>query len=129
MQAFPDANHTVDDKFKVIYGVEAYLVDDTKDIVENAAGQSLDDKYVVFDIETTGFSPEKNKIIEIGAVKVIGGEIVDRYSTFINPEVRSEERRVGTTWLSHRQQWMSYCHSLWSFARTAPWSLTTLTLI
>jgi DNA polymerase-3 subunit alpha (Gram-positive type) len=79
VQAFPDANHTVDDKFKVIYGVEAYLVDDTKDIVENAAGQSLDDKYVVFDIETTGFSPEKNKIIEIGAVKVIGGEIVDRY--------------------------------------------------
>ena len=62
VQAFPDANHTVDDKFKVIYGVEAYLVDDTKDIVENAAGQSLDDKYVVFDIETTGFSPEKNKI-------------------------------------------------------------------
>ena len=55
--------------------------------MENAAGQSLDDKYVVFDIETTGFSPEKNKIIEIGAVKVIGGEIVDRYSTFINPEV------------------------------------------
>ena len=48
---------------------EAYLVDDTKDIVENAAGQSLDDKYVVFDIETTGFSPEKNKIIEIGAVE------------------------------------------------------------
>ena len=80
VQAFPDANHTVDDKFKVIYGVEAYLVDDTKDIVENAAGQSLDDKYVVFDIETTGFSPEKNKIIEIGAVKVIGGEIVDRLS-------------------------------------------------
>lgn len=61
VQAFPDANHTVDDKFKVIYGVEAYLVDDTKDIVENAAGQSLDDKYVVFDIETTGFSPEKIK--------------------------------------------------------------------
>ena len=67
-RAFPDANHTVDDKFKVIYGVEAYLVDDPKDIVENAAGQSLDDKYVVFDIETTGFSPEQNKIIEIGAV-------------------------------------------------------------
>lgn len=61
VQAFPDANHTVDDKFKVIYGVEAYLVDDTKDIVENAAGQSLDDKYVVFDIETTGFFSGKIK--------------------------------------------------------------------
>ena len=87
VQAFPDANHTVDDKFKVIYGVEAYLVDDTKDIVEASRGQSLDDSYVVFDIETTGFSPEKNKIIEIGAVKVEGGEIVDRFSTFINPQV------------------------------------------
>ena len=61
VQAFPDANHTVDDKFKVIYGVEAYLVDDTKDIVEEAKGQKLDDSYVVFDIETTGFSPEKKQ--------------------------------------------------------------------
>ncbi len=61
VQAFPDANHTVDDKFKVIYGVEAYLVDDTKDIVEEAKGQKLDDSYVVFDIETTGFSPEKTR--------------------------------------------------------------------
>lgn len=87
VQAFPDANHTVDDKFKVIYGVEAYLVDDTKDIVEEAKGQKLDDSYVVFDIETTGFSPEKNKIIEIGAVKVVEGKIVDRYSTFVNPQV------------------------------------------
>ena len=87
VQAFPEANHAVDDKFKVIYGVEAYLVDDTKDVIEDSRGQSLDDKYVVFDIETTGFSPEKNKIIEIGAVKVEGGEIVDRYSTFINPQV------------------------------------------
>ena len=87
VQAFPDANHTVDDKFKVIYGVEAYLVDDTKDIVEEAKGQKLDDSYVVFDIETTGFSPEKNKIIEIGAVKVVEGNIVDRYSTFVNPQV------------------------------------------
>lgn len=87
VQAFPEANHAVDDKFKVIYGVEAYLVDDTKKIVEESRGQSLDDSYVVFDIETTGFSPEKNKIIEIGAVKVFGGQIVDRYSTFVNPQV------------------------------------------
>ncbi len=89
VQAFPDANHAFgpDDDFKVIYGVEAYLVDDLKDIVEHAKGQSLDDTYVVFDIETTGFSPEKNKIIEIGAVKVVGGQISDRFSQFVNPEV------------------------------------------
>ena len=89
VQAFPDANHAVspDDDFKVIYGVEAYLVDDMKGIVTNSKNQSLDDTYVVFDIETTGFSPEKCKIIEFGAVKVVGGKIVDRFSKFVNPQV------------------------------------------
>ena len=72
--------------FKMIYGVEAYLVDDLKTVVTNSKNQSLDDDYVVFDIETTGFSPLYNKIIEIGAVKVSKGEIVDKFSTFVNPE-------------------------------------------
>ncbi len=87
--AFPDAFHALkkDDDFKVIYGVEGYLVDDMKEIVVNQKGQSLDAAYVVFDIETTGFSPLKNKIIEIGAVKVEKGLITDRFSTFINPGV------------------------------------------
>ncbi|MCR5671335.1 MAG: PolC-type DNA polymerase III [Butyrivibrio sp.] len=76
------------DFFKVVLGVEAYLVDDLKEIVTNDKGQNLDDTtFVVFDIETTGFSPIKNKIIEIGAVKIKNGEIVDRFSEFINPEV------------------------------------------
>ncbi len=74
------------DFFKIIYGVEAYLVDDLKEIVTNSKNQSLEESYVVFDIETTGFSPIKNNIIEIGAVKVAGGEITDRYSTFVNPK-------------------------------------------
>ena len=72
--------------FKVIYGVEAYLVDDTKDVVIGSKNQSLDDAYVVFDIETTGFSPIQNNIIEIGAVKVVNGEIIDTFSTFVNPK-------------------------------------------
>ena len=72
--------------FKVIYGVEAYLVDDLKEIVVRSRNQSLDDDYVVFDLETTGLSVRKNKIIEIGAVKVSGGKIVDRFSTFVNPK-------------------------------------------
>ncbi len=72
--------------FKMIYGVEAYLVDDLKTVVTNSKNQSLDDEYVVFDIETTGFSPVFNKIIEIGAVKVKDGKIVDKFSTFVNPE-------------------------------------------
>ena len=89
VQAFPDANHALspDDDFKVIYGVEAYIVDDLKDIITHSKGQNLDDTYVVFDLETTGFSPDKNKIIEIGAVKVVNGAITDRFSTFVNPQV------------------------------------------
>ncbi|GAB5616550.1 PolC-type DNA polymerase III [Faecalimonas canis] len=92
VQSFPDANHYIetldkDDPFKIIYGVEGYLVDDLTDIAVNEDSQTLDDTFVVFDIETTGFSSVKDKIIEIGAVKVENGKIVSRYSTFVNPEV------------------------------------------
>ncbi len=113
VQAFPDANHVIDDidaayraeyqkdhpdidkkelkkiksPFKVIYGVEAYLIDDLQKPVENSKNQKLDGSYVVFDLETTGFSPTDNRIIEIGAVKVENGTITERFSTFVNPEV------------------------------------------
>lgn len=87
VQAFTDANHCVEGtNFKPIYGVEGYLVDDLKPIVFDSKNQSLDSKFVVFDIETTGFSAVNDRIIEIGAVKVEGGSIVDRYSTFVNPK-------------------------------------------
>ena len=89
VQAFPEANHALPkgSDFKVLYGMEAYLVDDLQEIAANTKGQSLDEKFVVFDLETTGFSPENNRIIEIGAVKVENGKITDRFSTFVNPEV------------------------------------------
>jgi DNA polymerase-3 subunit alpha (Gram-positive type) len=92
VQAFPDANHYVErldkeDPFKIIYGVEAYLVDDLTEIAVNEQGQTLDDTFVVFDIETTGFSAAEDRIIEIGAVKITDGAVVDRFSTFVNPEV------------------------------------------
>ncbi len=106
VQSFPDANHVWEDLwkaeknrckeagepapdkqgfFKVIYGVEAYLVDDLHQIANNEKGQDFKADFVVFDIETTGFSPTKNRIIEIGAVKVSEGKIVDRFSTFVDP--------------------------------------------
>ena len=90
-QAFPDANHYIetldkDDPFKVLYGVEGYVVDDLTDIAVNAENETLDDTYIVFDIETTGFSSIRDRIIEIGAVKVVNGKIVDRFSTFVNPQ-------------------------------------------
>ena len=100
VQAFPDASHALNPKdyadeeeqkrcknFKVIYGMEAYLVDDLKEVVTDSKGQSLEDSFVVFDIETTGFSQNNDRIIEIGAVKLVKGEIVDQYSTFVNPEI------------------------------------------
>ena len=71
--------------FKIILGVEGYLVDDSKQIVDNPKNLDIHQDYVVFDIETTGFSPVKNNIIEIGAVKVQNGQITERYSTFVNP--------------------------------------------
>ncbi len=89
VQAFTQAAHALDknDTFKIIYGVEGYLVDDMKQLAENPAGQSFDDPFVVFDIETTGFSPINDRIIEIGAVKVEHGKITDRFSTFVNPDM------------------------------------------
>ncbi len=108
VQAFPDANHVWEDLwkaerakrkeagdgnpdkqdfFKVIYGMEAYLVDDLKEIVTGDKGQDLDSVFVVFDIETTGFSPIHNRIIEIGAVKIENGEMTGKFSTFVNPDV------------------------------------------
>ncbi len=113
VQSFPEANHAMEDidrdfraqyekdhpeidkkelkkitsPFKVIYGMEAYLVDDLKGIVEHSRGQLLQGEFVVFDLETTGFSPLTDKIIEIGAVKVKNKTIVERFSTFVNPKI------------------------------------------
>ena len=88
VQSFPDADHALkpDDDLKVIYGVEAYLVDDLIETVSNDRGQSLSDPFVVFDLETTGIGAKNNEIIEIGAVKVVDQTIVDRYSVFVDPQ-------------------------------------------
>ncbi len=87
VQAFPDADHALkpDDDLKVIYGVEAYLVDDLIETVRNGRGQTLRDSFVVFDLETTGIGARSNQIIEIGAVKVENQTITERFSTFVNP--------------------------------------------
>lgn len=89
VQAFPAANHVVEDNnqdIKVIYGVEAYLVPDGQTSVYNSRNQDLDTEYCVFDIETTGLSFRTEKITEIGAIKIKNGEIIDTFETFVNPE-------------------------------------------
>ncbi len=87
VQSFPDAyaagqKHGV----KVIYGVEANLVDDGVPIAYNPSERLLEDEtYVVFDVETTGLSAAYDTIIELAAVKVKNGEIIDRFESFANP--------------------------------------------
>ena len=88
VQAFPDAQIAAKkNKIKVLYGVEGYLVDDGVPLALNDKGQSLDDTYVIFDLETTGFSSKNHKIIEIGAIKIKNGIIIDSFSEFVNPLV------------------------------------------
>ncbi len=87
VQAFPDAQIAAKkNNIKVIYGVEGYLVDNGTPIVINENESKFTDEFVVFDIETTGFSSKNDKIIEIGAVKIKDGEIVDKFSAFVNPK-------------------------------------------
>ena len=92
-QAFPDAMHAADDiaysggEIKVIYGTEAYFMDDLVESVTGDKNESFEGTFICFDIETTGLSPLKDKITEIGAVKVVNGEITDIFSTFANPEM------------------------------------------
>ena len=87
VQGFPDAmNAAKKEGIKVLYGVEGYLTEDNKDAIEDANDESLSQEFVVFDLETTGFSNINDKITEIGAVKIRDFKIVDRFSELVNPE-------------------------------------------
>ena len=82
VQAFPDAfSEGKSEGIDVIFGMEGYLVNDS-------SGVPVNDTFVVFDLETTGLDPQKEEILEIGAVRVKEGQILDRYSTFVNPKKR-----------------------------------------
>ena len=84
--------------FKVIMGCEAFVVDDAVKMVKNAMDKTIEDEtYVVFDIETTGFDPHNEEITEIGAVKLKGTTIIDRFSTFVNPNKPIPENIVKLT--------------------------------
>ncbi len=85
-QSFPEMMLAAEKTdLKVIYGMEAYYVDDTARALFGGEGGSFDDTSVVFDIETTGLSNLTDAITEIGAVRIRGGEILDRFNTFVNP--------------------------------------------
>src|SRR5690625_3609549 len=86
-QAFPEAHFAAQKHdIKVIYGIEANIVDDGVPIIYNEQSLPLDETtYVVFDVETTGLSSVYDTIIELAAVKVKNGEIIDRFERFANP--------------------------------------------
>ena len=105
VHAFPFVAHGVKDNedFKVIYGVEAYVVDDEAPLIKNPKDIYIEEEeFVIFDIETTGFSSTNDKIIEIGAIKMKKGQIIDKFSEFINPEIKIPMKIVELTGISDK---------------------------
>ncbi len=98
VQAYPEAM-SVSKEYgvKVLYGCEAYLMNDIDFICQGSADRSFSDEFVVFDIETTGLKKETDKIIEIGAVKLKNGQKTDEFSALINPGRRLTEEITKLT--------------------------------
>ncbi len=92
VQAFPEAMNAAEKArkkipdFKILYGVEGYLVNDMLAAVTGNSRMSLGGEYIVFDLETTGLSAATESITEIGAVRLVNGEITEQFSTFVNPQ-------------------------------------------
>ena len=101
VQGFPDVMNAVkalkDDKFKAVYGLEAYYVDDTVKAVHGTPDVPFDGEIIAFDLETTGLSAAIDRITEIGAVRIVGGELKDEFCTFVNPEKHIPERVTELT--------------------------------
>jgi DNA polymerase-3 subunit alpha (Gram-positive type) len=89
VQSFPEAHKMLgydNPDMKIIYGVEAYYVPDKEPNVNSPKGQDIDTTYCVLDLETTGLSFRTEKITEIGIMKYKDGEVIDSFSTFVNPQ-------------------------------------------
>lgn len=102
VQAFPDAmsagkKHDI----KILYGVEAYLIDDLGMVLKDYNNLTFDQTFVVFDLETTGLSASNEKITEIGAVKIKNCEIVERFSELINPQMRIPSKITELTGITN----------------------------
>ena len=98
VQGFPEAMIAAEkNDMKVIYGMEAYFVNDEASAIYGNYNGEFSDELIVFDIETTGLQKQTCKITEIGAVKVKGGKIIERYNTFVNPQCTIPDEIVELT--------------------------------
>ncbi len=100
VQAFPEVMLALEKSksdLKVLYGMEAYFVNDTAKCIFGKHYPSFNDEMVVFDIETTGLSNRTCKIIEIGAVKIKAGKIIDKFNIFVDPETPIPEEITRLT--------------------------------
>ncbi len=103
-QAFPEAAQAGEkNDIKIIYGLEAYLVNDCIDLVQNPEEKKItEEEYVIFDLETTGLKANQDRIIEIGAVKISGEEIIDTYSTLVNPGIKITPKIASLTGIKNK---------------------------
>ena len=91
VQAFPNAMNAVEKiraaggDFKILYGVEAYFINDLVKAVTGNAATPFSGSFVAFDVETTGLYASTDRLTEIGAVKIVNGEITEKFDTFVNP--------------------------------------------
>ena len=113
VQAFPEAMNAVAKwkDFRVIYGCEAYVVDDLAAvrIIDEDDPRTPQDEVICFDVETTGLSPKHDRLTEIGAVKIRGMRIVDSFDIFVNPERDIPQFLRGTIWSTRSSQWTRCC--------------------
>ena len=102
VQAFPDCMYNMPKNFKVIYGMEAYVVNDVERdmILYGNDSRSLDDEIIVFDVETTGLSFPNDRLTEIGAVKLKNLQVVDSFNTKVNPGFHIPENITELTGIS-----------------------------
>ena len=102
VQAFPDCMYNMPKNFKVIYGMEAYVVNDIERdmVMYGDDSRSFDDEIIIFDVESTGLNFRTDRLTEIGAVKLKNLQVVDSFNTKVNPGKHIPEKITELTGIS-----------------------------